>query len=128
MQAWLGANLGMATAMRVLDGGIGKVCGSRDACRLLHSALLECHRQLMKVRARCRMRVCCNGTLLRWMHLRAGLADNCDFSCCVQHDEKGSATALLHMCVKVSEKRFLLFFACLGDTEARLQQPVLQPA
>ena len=40
---------------------------------------------------------------------------------CVQHDEKGSATALLHMCVKVSDKRFLFFFACLGDTEVRLK-------
>jgi len=49
-QAWLGANLGMATAMRMLDAGIDKVCGSRDACRLLHLALQECHRQLMQVR------------------------------------------------------------------------------
>ena len=39
-------------------------------------------------------------------------------ACGTQHDEKGSATALLHLCVKVSEKRFLFFFACLGDTEA----------
>ena len=25
--------------------------------------------------------------------------------------------ALLHLCVKLSPKRFLFFFACLGDTE-----------
>ena len=37
----------------------------------------------------------------------------------MQHDEKGSATALLHLCVKVSDEQFLFFFACLGDTEAR---------
>ena len=36
---------------------------------------------------------------------------------CPQHDEHGSSTALLHLCMKVSQKRFLFFFACLGDTE-----------
>ena len=35
----------------------------------------------------------------------------------LQHDERGSATALLHICVRLSEHRFLFFFACLGDTE-----------
>ena len=34
----------------------------------------------------------------------------------LQHDERGSATAL-HICVRLSEHRFLFFFACLGDTE-----------
>ena len=42
---------------------------------------------------------------------------------CVQHDEKGSATALLHLCVKVSDEQFLFFVACLGDTEARISIP-----
>ncbi len=42
---------------------------------------------------------------------------------CAQHDEKGSATALLHLCVKVSEEQFLFFFACLGDTEACTRDP-----
>ncbi len=48
-QAWLGANLAMATAMGVLNRGIGKVGSSHAACRLLEGALQECHRQLMKV-------------------------------------------------------------------------------
>ena len=36
---------------------------------------------------------------------------------CTQYDEHGSTTALLHLCLRVSEKRFLYFFACLGDVE-----------
>ena len=35
----------------------------------------------------------------------------------VQYDEHGSTTALLHLCLRVSERRFLFFFACLGDCE-----------
>ena len=42
-----------------------------------------------------------------------------------QHDEKGSATALLHLCVKVSDEQVLFFFACLGDTEVRMGFTVL---
>ena len=56
LQAWLGANLGMATAMRVLDGGAGQLAGSQDACRLMEKALQECHRQLMTVRLPLRSR------------------------------------------------------------------------
>ncbi len=51
-QAWLGAHLGMATAMRVLDAGVPGVHSSQDACRLLERALQESHRQLMTVRGR----------------------------------------------------------------------------
>lgn len=49
-QAWLGAHLGMATAMRVLDEGVGQVRSSQDACHLLEEALQESHRELMTVR------------------------------------------------------------------------------
>jgi len=37
--------------------------------------------------------------------------------CGMQYDEHGSTTALLHLCLRVSERRFLFFFACLGDCE-----------
>ena len=49
-QAWLGAHLGMAAAMRVLDEGVLRVRSSQDACHLLEKALQESHRQLMTVR------------------------------------------------------------------------------
>ena len=35
----------------------------------------------------------------------------------LQYDEHGSAAALLHLCLRVSHRRFLFFFACLGDVE-----------
>ena len=49
----MGANLGMATAMSMLDRGIAGVTGSHAACQLLQATLQECHRQLVKVRNRC---------------------------------------------------------------------------